>query len=192
MMRQFYERGDLPVSVDKPATHPSGGSLIWEVDAQLLDYDTYLPMFFGGLVELEEPYALFARRGTTDMLEKGDDVYVAAATPLVISELRNGLADENPTVCIAVVRGLQQLIQVGKQTRKVLLPFMKKLLPCLRRLLLKQSWQGYSDGSLDQECRSGPNLGILVEETLQLFHRYGGKEALKCIKSICPTYAGVV
>ena len=38
---------------------------------------------------LAEPYALFARRGTTDMLEKGEDMYVAAATPLVISELRS-------------------------------------------------------------------------------------------------------
>ena len=74
----------------------------------------------------------------------------------------DGLADENPTVCIAVVRGLQQLIQVcssssqwhmrtdalmgqvGKQTRKVLLPFMKKLLPCLRRLLLKQSCECFA------------------------------------------------
>ena len=36
VMYEFYERGDLPVSVDRPATHPSGGSLIWEVCPSIL------------------------------------------------------------------------------------------------------------------------------------------------------------
>lgn len=126
VMFEYYERGDLPVSVDRPSTHPTGGSLIWEVcmlhttcrsltrqrgcevEPNLLDYDTYLPMFFGGLLEIEgpqpapalpklllislsvcaEPYALFARRGILDMVQHGDDDAIAEAVPLVIPHIR--------------------------------------------------------------------------------------------------------
>jgi len=191
-MRQFYDRGDLPVSVNRPSTHPSGGSVVWEVEPHLLDYDTYLPMFFGGLVELEEPYALFARRGVTDMLEHGEDSYVATTVPRLVTHIRSGLSEDNPQVCTAVILSLHQLIKVGKVTRKALLPFLKQLLPCLRRLLLRQSWSGYEDGCLDSENRAAPNMSCLVEDTLQLLHKFGGKEAYKLIKSMCPTYSGVV
>eukprot|EP00658_Telonema_sp_P-2_P045560 TRINITY_DN3353_c0_g1_i13.p2 TRINITY_DN3353_c0_g1~~TRINITY_DN3353_c0_g1_i13.p2 ORF type:complete len:118 (+),score=6.31 TRINITY_DN3353_c0_g1_i13:711-1064(+) len=114
-MRDCYDRGDLPVSVDRPGSHPSGGSVIWEVEPQLLDYECYLPMFFGGLVELEgnprridlraaappacadgwhnfletEPYGLFASRGVADMLQAGEDEYVAPVVPLLIAQLRS-------------------------------------------------------------------------------------------------------
>lgn len=191
-MRQFYDRGDLPVSVNRPSSHPSGGSVVWEVEPQLLDYDTYLPMFFGGLVELEEPYALFARRGVADMLEHGEDNYVATIVPRLVSQIRSGLSEESHQICTAVILSLHQLIKVGKLTRKALLPFLKNLLPCMRRLLSRQNWSGYEDGCLDADNRAAPNMACLVEDTLQILHKFGGNEAYKLIKAMCPTYSGVV
>eukprot|EP00658_Telonema_sp_P-2_P045559 TRINITY_DN3353_c0_g1_i1.p1 TRINITY_DN3353_c0_g1~~TRINITY_DN3353_c0_g1_i1.p1 ORF type:complete len:192 (+),score=16.58 TRINITY_DN3353_c0_g1_i1:711-1286(+) len=191
-MRDCYDRGDLPVSVDRPGSHPSGGSVIWEVEPQLLDYECYLPMFFGGLVELEEPYGLFASRGVADMLQAGEDEYVAPVVPLLIAQLRTGLTEPDPRVCTRLVLSLQQLIKVGKLSRRQILVQLKKLLPPLRKLLLKTSWSGYSDGGLDADSRSTPDLTRLVEETVQMLHRYGGEKAYKIIKSICPTYSGMV
>lgn len=179
------------MSVDRPSCHPSGGSVLWEVEPQLLDYDTYLPMFVGGLCELEEPYALFARRGTADLLARADDPDVASLVPILIPELRNGLAEEDPGICAAAIVSLQQLIRVGKATRKAVLGFVRKLLPCLRRVLLRQSWSGYEDGALDAASRSSPDMTSLVEDTLQLLHKYGGKEVYKLIKTVCPTFQGM-
>jgi len=187
-MREFYERGDLPVSVNDPSTHPSGGSLIWEVEPQLLDYDTYLPMFFGGLLEREEPYALFARRGLIDMLQHGEDDAVAESVPLLIPPLRDALMTEDPSICVVALEGLQGIAQVGRKSGKAVLPFLKNILPCLRRLLLKQKWQGYSDGKLDAGQRGVKDINSVVQETLHMLHRYGGKDAYKVIKSQVPMY----
>eukprot|EP00656_Telonema_subtile_P048489 TRINITY_DN5788_c0_g1_i7.p1 TRINITY_DN5788_c0_g1~~TRINITY_DN5788_c0_g1_i7.p1 ORF type:complete len:290 (-),score=59.21 TRINITY_DN5788_c0_g1_i7:183-1052(-) len=191
VMRQFYDRGDLPVCVNRASIHPGGGSVVWEVEPSLLDYDTYLPIFFGGLIELEEPYALFAQCGIADMLKPEEDACVAAAVPLLIPEIRNGLAEEDPRVCAATISSLHRLLAVGRATRKALLGFVRKLLPCLRRVLLRQSWCGYEDGGLDAEHRSAPDMAGLVEDTLQLLHRYGGKEVYKLIKTVCPTFSGM-
>ena len=36
-----------------------------------------------------EPYALFARRGVTDMLEHGEDSYVATTVPRLVTHIRS-------------------------------------------------------------------------------------------------------
>jgi hypothetical protein len=46
--RRFYERGDLPISVD----HKSFKNAIkWKVELDKLDYHHYLPIFFDGIRE---------------------------------------------------------------------------------------------------------------------------------------------
>jgi len=187
-MREFYERGDLPVSVERPSTHPSGGSLVWEVEPNLLDYETYLPMFFGGLMEIEEPYALFARRGIMDMLQHGDDEAVADAVPLLIPPLREALLTKDAQICVVSIEALQALIQVGEKSTKALLPYVKNILPCFRRLILTHKWQPYDDKNLDDAKRGGTDLQTIVEETLHLLHRYGGSPAYKLIKAMIPMY----
>lgn len=42
-----------------------------KVDISQLDYHHYLPMFFEGLGETEDPYKLFAQKGIQDMLTHG-------------------------------------------------------------------------------------------------------------------------
>ena len=65
--RRFYNRGDLPVAVKHGATR----SLHWKVKPEELDYHHYLPLFFEGLRDKEEPYKFIAERGVSDLLTAG-------------------------------------------------------------------------------------------------------------------------
>merc|ERR1719178_293984 len=58
--RRFYERGDLPVQVDHGGVH---NRIAWKVGIDKLDFHHYLPIFFDGLRELEEPYCFLATQG---------------------------------------------------------------------------------------------------------------------------------
>lgn len=64
--RKFYERGDLPLQVEHNGVRPSLG---WKVDVSKLDYHYYLPVFFDGIREKEDPYRFIAVRGIEDLLE---------------------------------------------------------------------------------------------------------------------------
>ena len=57
--RRFYERGDLPISLGHTA---SKKKVAWKVEIQKLDYHHYLPIFFDGLREVEEPYRFLAEQ----------------------------------------------------------------------------------------------------------------------------------
>lgn len=43
--------------------------LSWKVSLDMLDFHHYLPIFFEGLRELDEPYKFIANKGIDDMLE---------------------------------------------------------------------------------------------------------------------------
>lgn len=51
--RRFYDRGDLPITINHKGVH---NIITWKVEIQKLDYHHYLPIFFDGVRELEEPY----------------------------------------------------------------------------------------------------------------------------------------
>jgi hypothetical protein len=194
-MRSCYERGDLPVTVLQTSTHPSGGSLLWEVEPSLLDYETYLPMFFGGLVETEEPHALFARRGIVDMVQHGDDESIAEAVPRCIKPIRTALETEDQAICVTTIESVQALLRAGPLTAKAVLPGCKQILPCFRRLLLAAegaSSNEHRDNELDSIVRGTVNLSTIIEETLALLNRVGGQEAYDTIKSLVPLYAGII
>jgi len=55
--RKFYERGDLPVAVEHKGTK---NVISWKVDPDKLDYHHYLPIFFDGIREKEEPFRFLA------------------------------------------------------------------------------------------------------------------------------------
>ena len=58
--RRFYERGDLPIAVEH---HANGNRILWKVKPEKLDYHHYLPLFFDGLREKEEPFRFLAVQG---------------------------------------------------------------------------------------------------------------------------------
>lgn len=79
--RKFYERGDLPISVEHRAT---GNKISWKVDIEKLDYHHYLPIFFDGIREKKEPYKFLAREGVQDMLAKGGSQILPVVPQLIL------------------------------------------------------------------------------------------------------------
>jgi hypothetical protein len=79
--RRFFERGDLPIIVEH---HSSGIKPGWKVDITKLDYHHYLPIFFDGLREKEEPYSTMALKGCIDMLRVGGTKILPVVPQLIL------------------------------------------------------------------------------------------------------------
>ena len=80
-LRRFYERGDLPCTIDQKGVH---NKLLWKVPIEKLDFHHYLPLFFSGLREEEEPYRFLAMEGVGDMLTYGGPKILPVIPQLII------------------------------------------------------------------------------------------------------------
>jgi len=78
--RRFYDRGDLPIAIE----HGPQLRIFWKVDVMQLDYHHYLPIFFEGIREKQDPYRFLAVQGTFDMLEKGGAKVLPVIPQLII------------------------------------------------------------------------------------------------------------
>ena len=63
--RRFYDRGDLPITVQ----HGLYNKVHWKVPVNQLEYHHYLPIFFEGIREKEDPYRFLAVQGVFDLLD---------------------------------------------------------------------------------------------------------------------------
>ena len=82
-LRLHYERGDLPLSI----LHGAHRRIQWKVQVERLDFYHYLPIFFHGLREVEEPYRFVAEEGTYDMLQQGGEAKILPVIPQVRTEV---------------------------------------------------------------------------------------------------------
>lgn len=72
-----------------------------QVDIEKLDFHHYLPLFFSGLIETEEPYAFIAQQGLQDLLQKGGNRILPVVPQLILPiKRRKGRA----CVCLACAR----------------------------------------------------------------------------------------
>ena len=78
--RRFYDRGDLPIAIE----HGPQLRIYWKVEIQQLDYHHYLPIFFEGIREKQDPYRFLAVQGVFDMLEKGGAKVLPVIPQLII------------------------------------------------------------------------------------------------------------
>lgn len=78
--RRFYDRGDLPISIN----HGPQNMIAWKVDVMQLDYHHYLPIFFEGIREKQDPYRFLAVQGVFDMLDKGGAKVLPVIPQLII------------------------------------------------------------------------------------------------------------
>jgi hypothetical protein len=78
--RRFYDRGDLPISIE----HGPQNKIQWKVDVMQLDYHHYLPIFFEGIREKQDPYRFLAVQGVFDMLDKGGAKVLPVIPQLII------------------------------------------------------------------------------------------------------------
>ena len=69
-------------------------SVTWSVDIQKLDFHHYLPIFFDGIREQEEPYRTLSIKGTEDMIAEGGRANkVLAVVPQLIIPIKSELLD---------------------------------------------------------------------------------------------------
>lgn len=185
-LRRFYERGDLPISIDHCGVK---NKIQWKVEVTKLDYHHYLPIFFDGLRENEEPYRFLAEQGVYDMLEHGGSTKILPVIPQLIIPLKTALNTRDPAVLVRVLKVIQTLVDSGELIGEALVPYYRQILPVLNIFKNKNVNTG---DAIDYSQQKRENLGELVNETLERLELTGGEDAFINIKYMIPTYESVV
>ncbi|AYU83276.1 Parkin co-regulated protein [Leishmania donovani] len=178
--RHHYERSDLPLSIQ----HGAKRSLLWKVDVSKLDYHHYLPIFFDGLRELEEPFSFVAYQGSMDLLE-GGGAKILPTVPQLIVPLKTALNSRHPDVLRKVFHVIQKLVVSSDHIGEALVPYYRQLLPVFN--MFKNRTKSMGD-RMDYGQRKSHDLSSLINDTLYLLERYGGPDAYINIKYMVPTY----
>uniref|UniRef100_A0A8C7DT92 QKI, KH domain containing, RNA binding a n=1 Tax=Oncorhynchus kisutch TaxID=8019 RepID=A0A8C7DT92_ONCKI len=155
-----------------------------QVEIEKLDYHHYLPLFFDGLCETVHPYEFFARQGVHDMLEHGG-TKILPVIPQLIIPIKNALNTRNRQVICTTLKVLQHLVVSGEMVGEALVPYYRQILPILN--IFKNMNINSGDG-IDYSQQKRENIGDLIQETLEVFERYGGEDAFINIKYMVPTY----
>lgn len=197
--RKFYERGDLPIQIDHRGVK---NALLWKVDIDQLDYHHYLPIFFSGLREFEEPYAFMAEQGCIDLLRQGGSQKVLPVIPQLIIPLKDALNTRASNIedgCIVqkTIKMIQQLLTLednGTNTSETLIgmalvPYYRQILPIFNTFSNDRENMGHEIAYQQQAALC---LGDLIENTLQYMEIQGGADAFINIKYIIPTYQSVL
>ncbi|KAH8056835.1 hypothetical protein JL722_7049 [Aureococcus anophagefferens] len=150
--------------------------IAWKVDIQKLDFHHYLPIFFDGLREVEQPYAFLAEQG-------------------LIIPIKTALNTRKKEVIVKVLKVLQALVMCDTVPEgqhligQALVPYYRQILPVLN-IFIRQN-DNLGDG-IDYGQQRRENLGELIMETLEYFEIHGGEDAFINIKYLVPTYQSVV
>lgn len=185
VFRVYYERGDLPVSVD----HTVGGQRIkWQTNLIELDYKAYLPVFFDGLRELDEPYRFLAIQGTIDLIEMCPQKLVSCA-PHIVIPIKTALDTHVPSIVGPVLKIMQLMMLRSPRVGQALIMYYRQILPVMA--LFKNKNVNVGD-SIDYGQNKQVRLGELIGETLELLERTGGPDAFYNIKYMVPTYESCV
>jgi len=185
--RRFYDRGDLPIIIEHSG---SGCKLKWtkDVDLTQLDYHHYLPIFFEGLREKQEPYRFLAVQGIFDLLEHGQ-ARVLPVIPQLIIPIKTALNTRDKDIICITLKALQRLVTCSETIGEALVPYYRQILPIFN--LFKDSNHNTGD-KIDYSQRKESNLGDLIQESLELFEQCGGEDAFINIKYMVPTYESCV
>lgn len=183
--KKFYDRGDLPIALEHDT---KGNKIAWKVEIEKLDYNHYLPLFFDGLKNLKHPYCFFARQGIHDLLEHGGNK-VLSVIPQLIVHIRDAFLTRNHEIICETLKVLQHLIVCSDLTGKGLVPYYRQIMPMINQFKMKNVNLG---DRIDYSQQKRQNIGDLIDETLELFEKYGGEDAFINIKYMVPTYESCV
>jgi hypothetical protein len=183
--RRFYDRGDLPIQIYHGAV---GGKIAWKVDIEKLDYHHYLPIFFDGIREKEDPYRFLAVQGVYDMLDKGGSK-ILPVVPQLIIPIKTALNTRDQEIIATTLKILQALVLSGEMIGEALVPYYRQILPIFN--IFKNKNLNLGD-KIDYSQRKRMNLGDLIEETLEIFEIHGGEDAFINIKYMIPVYESCV
>lgn len=183
--RRFYERGDLPIAVE----HRGVKNVIsWKVEPEKLDYHHYLPIFFDGIREVQEPYRFLAVKGVEDMLKAGGSK-ILPVIPQLIIPVKTALNTRDHGVMCITLQLLQKLVLSADLVGEALVPYYRQILPVFN--IYKNKNKNLGDG-IDYGQRNYDCLGELISDTLAMFEVKGGEDAFINIKYMVPTYESCV
>lgn len=182
---EFYERGDLPVSV---AFEGVTRKVQWKINIDKLDYSHYLPIFIDGIREIREPYKFLARQGTYDLLSRNPSK-ILACVPQCIIPLKTNLNTRDHNIVCDTLKVIQKLVLSSSMIGEALVPYYRQLLPIFNLLYNKNISIG---DNIDYGQQKRENIGDLIQETLEYMELYGGKDAFINIKYMIPTYESQV
>ena len=125
--RRYYDRRDFPIVVEHTG---SGCRLRWinDVDLTELDYHHYLPIFFEGLREKQDPYRFLAIQGIFELLEHGG-ARVLPVIPQLIIPIKTALNTRDPDVISITLKVLQRLVTCSETIGEALVPYYRQILP---------------------------------------------------------------
>ncbi|KAI5066954.1 hypothetical protein GOP47_0017482 [Adiantum capillus-veneris] len=185
LFRKLYERGDLPLQV----LHSSSkNSLTWKVDIRKLDYHHYLPIFFDGIREKEEPYRFIAVKGVEDLLKAGQGK-ILSVIPQLIIPIKTALNTRDLAVINITLQLMCKLVESEEMVGHSLVPYYRQLLPILN--IFKNNVPNMGD-TIDYAQQKQICTGELVNRVLELFESHGGEDAFINIKYMVPTYESCV
>ena len=183
--RRIYDRGDLPILIDHQG---SGNKIAWKADIDQLDYHHYLPVFFEGMREVQDPYRFLAIHGIYDLLEKGAGK-ILPVIPQLILPIKEALNTRDPDIMSVTYKVIQRLVTSNESVGEALVPYYRQILPMFN--LYKGTNANMGD-KMDYAQRKSANLGDLIRETLEVLEIHGGEDAFINIKYMVPTYESCV
>ena len=107
--------------------------IAWKVDVALLDYHHYLPIFFHGLRETEDPYKFLADQGLTSLLTLGKDK-ILPVLPQLIIPIKEALNTKTTEIVVKTLRHLQDLVKSSDVLAESLVPYYRQILPVMNLL----------------------------------------------------------
>ena len=160
--RRFYDRGDLPIQIDHCGVE---NKIQWKVDIEKLDFHHYLPIFFDGLREVEEPYAFLAEQGVYDMMSAGW-MKVLPVIPQLIIPIKTALNTRQKKVIVKVLKVMQALVTCDTVPDgqhligQALVPYYRQILPVFN--IFKGQNADLGDG-IDYAQSKQTNIGELID-----------------------------
>jgi len=179
--RRYYDRNDLPLQIVHSGTQNRIG---WKVDVEKLDYHHYLPIFFDGIREKEEPYRFLAVEGVFNLLEKGA-AKILPVVPQLIIPIKKALNTRDTEVMVTTLKVIQTLVLSAELVGEALVPYYRQILPVLN--MYKSNTKSTLD-KMDYGQRKRKDVGALIDETLEILETHGGEDAFINIKYMIPAY----
>ncbi|XP_068194117.1 parkin coregulated gene protein isoform X2 [Antennarius striatus] len=125
-----------------------------------------------------------AWKGIHDLLDHGGSK-ILPVIPQLIIPITNALNTRNRKVICTTLKALQHLVVSADMVGQALVPYYRQILPIFN--IFKNVNINSGDG-IDYSQRKRENIGDLIQETLEMFERYGGADAFINIKYMVPTY----
>ena len=185
IFKKYYDRRDLPLKIIYSGCNRK---LEWKQDIELIDFNHYLPVFFHGLREIEEPYTYLCDKGLDDLLTFGKDK-ILPVLPQLIIPIKLALSTKNHSVVCLTLKKLKKLVLAGEMIGESLVPYYRQILPVFNLLRHRNKHTG---DKIDYSQKNDDNIGDLIQETLEVFEKYGGEDAFINIKYMIPTYESCI